>query len=235
MYTFTRCSIVLASFLTPAISVAPASGAMPMRRTAMVSHGFVSPGPVSHGQIGFTRGPSFGLCNNGGACAHWQTCRQHGMGRCSYMPMSAYMMGSYGSGYGSGYGGGSGGGSAFQPPIMAPAVFSTAAEEEPNTSLDALGLPNSGGHLDWPLGLRVLAPGLEARALRQQTDQLLQTAALASTTGQVNPRVIKETSQTVQRLRRMLSHEGSACLASATTAEAQQFLDKLEHVLDTLK
>ncbi|HKB35524.1 MAG TPA: hypothetical protein VKD72_03660, partial [Gemmataceae bacterium] len=132
---------------------------------------------------------------------------------------SGYMGGmsmSYGSGGYGGYGGGSarssnGTSSASGNPYqsensMAGATLSSLQTARLTSSnvLDAMGLPNGGGRLDWPLGLRILPPGEKTVVLRNQIDALLGMAARQSAQGPVSPKLLQEASQAVNELHSLL-------------------------------
>ena len=154
---------------------------------------------------------------------------------------------SYGSGGYGGYGGGSarssnGTSSASDNPYqsensMAGATLSSlqTAKIESSNVLDAMGLPNGGGRLEWPLGLRILPPDERTVVLRNQIDALLGMAARQSAQGPVSPKLLQEASQAVNELHRLLREKQTAFEASFTYNEADRFLDKLAHGLKLLQ
>jgi hypothetical protein len=95
--------------------------------------------------------------------------------------------------------------------------------------LDTLGLPTVQGRLGWPLGLRILAPALEAEDLRFQINGLMQTLALEVAAGHVQPGTVELAARATAELR-YLFHKGygSAVLAEYTQQEANHFLDRLD-------
>ena len=101
--------------------------------------------------------------------------------------------------------------------------------------LDAMGVPNTNGRLDWPLGLRILPPGEKAEELRKQIEALLRMAANQSPEGKVSPQVLQETANAVEELHDMLRKKKSAFEASYTYNEADHFLDKLAQGLRLLQ
>jgi hypothetical protein len=163
----------------------------------------------------------------------------HGYGS---FPYGGYMMGGYGmmSGYGGygggyggygggygggGYGGGGGGGAPASPTVV---LVTTPAPQgqEPINYFDALGLPNRDGHLDWPLGLRVLPPGPQTREIRQHIEELLQQGA------QGNAQAAEETGKALGKLRQYLAAAAdNGKLAPNTIDEARQFLGRLDDVV----
>jgi hypothetical protein len=101
--------------------------------------------------------------------------------------------------------------------------------------LTALGVPNSGGHLSWPLGLRILPPAEETRDLRQQLDGLVQLLAVQAAGGQVNANALQEATRLVDRLHTLLRDRRDALRSSVTYDEAESFLNRLESTLKALK
>jgi hypothetical protein len=97
-------------------------------------------------------------------------------------------------------------------------------------ALDALGLPNDGTHISWPLGLRALAPGPEVRQIRAQIDALI-TQAISSGG---NERTAEQINGAVARLRYLLSNKGQF-LARTTYLEALHFLDGLDDAAKRIK
>lgn len=101
--------------------------------------------------------------------------------------MNPYMSGgmsgnSYGSGSSSGYDS-SGASAGYGGAGYGQAGSGQTASFEPSV---LFGLPASNGHLQWPLGLRTLAPANETKALRQQLDLVLAFVATQAAAGQVN-------------------------------------------------
>jgi hypothetical protein len=151
-------------------------------------------------------------------------------------PYAGYMNMGYGGygGYGGsgGYGGGYGGGASMTASDSIPVVMSTMPTEQGPNVFDALGLPSRNGHIDWPLGLRVLSPGPESRELRRQIEGQLQAAA----SGGSSPQLIAETGRTVGKLRGLLADlDARDRLAPNTAAEATAFLKHLDDVLKMFK
>lgn len=166
---------------------------------------------------------------------------------------NSYGGGSYGGG---GYGGSSSGGqNSYSNPNMAsysgyPSPTygalnsvgssglndaSVPVNQTTATFLQALGVPNTKGQIQWPLGLRVLSPGGETQHLRQQLDVLAQVLANQATHGQVSPQVLKEATRSVNKLRQLLRvSEEQKGMVLFTYNEATQFLDHLTNGLETL-
>jgi len=165
--------------------------------------------------------------------------------RAELWRMNAYGgSGSYGGGYGGGgYGGGGylygsgayGSGEDYAvTDAPAVAVLQGYATERPANFFDLLGLPNSGEHLDWPLGLRVLPP--EASLLGLQIEAQLQEAANQSISGKVDPKLVAATSQATRKLRGLLADLiARDRIAPSTSAEASAFLDRLQDGLRLLQ
>jgi hypothetical protein len=88
-------------------------------------------------------------------------------------------------------------------------------------------VPNDGGQLRWPLGLRLLGSE-EDGALRQQTEALFRVAAAQAQLGRVNPRLTRELTGAVSELRgRLRAEDGRRPLPGAAGREAERFLDRL--------
>jgi hypothetical protein len=101
--------------------------------------------------------------------------------------------------------------------------------------LDAMGLPNAGGRLAWPLGLRILPPDEKTVLLRNQIDALLGIAARQAVQGPVNPKLLQEAGKAVKELHGLLREKKLVFEASFTYNEADRFLDKLAHGLKLLQ
>src|SRR5437588_12287455 len=110
------------------------------------------------------------------------------MSGSSYMNGNSYSQGSSTgsgtSGSSAGYGGQGYGGTGYgqagteQTAAIAPATL--------------FGLPAENGHVQWPLGLRILAPANETKALRAQLELVLSFVATQAAAGQANRVFIDE-------------------------------------------
>lgn len=135
-----------------------------------------------------------------------------------------------GGGYGGGYSpGGMAGGNNM--PQAAPAYENPDKEETPESTspnaFDYLGLPSSEGALNWPLGLRILAPTLETTPLRQKLEAELKLVAMQAVAGKFDADLLKQTAQHAQDLRRYLA-SNEIKLTPHAAREARQFLDTLD-------
>jgi hypothetical protein len=92
--------------------------------------------------------------------------------------------------------------------------------------LDSLGLPNEGGKLAWPLGLRILAPAGEVQHLRQRNDTLLPMLAAQAGQDAENSATSEQLEHALRQMRRLLAENGDG-LAEATLADARRFLTDL--------
>jgi len=102
--------------------------------------------------------------------------------------------------------------------------------------LDALGVPNDGSRLTWPLGLRILPPAPETQTLRRQIDGLVRLLAQQAASGQVSSSTIQEASRAVDQLHARLRDRKDSLPTSANTFhEADHFLTQLEHGLKALR
>ena len=96
--------------------------------------------------------------------------------------------------------------------------------------LTAAGLPNKEGHLNWPLGLRLLRPDDETRDLRRQVDVLVQGIAFQQLSSQPNSAYVQQTEFALERLRLLAERERHS-LSSGTYREVERFLAKLDRFL----
>jgi hypothetical protein len=166
-----------------------------------------------------------------------------------YSPYGGYGMMSPGSSYGGGgsYGGGSYGGGGqgsssyagtYQPygadPTSLTAFGQPApATTGPDTVLESFGVTTQGGKPAWPLGIRILAPASEARALARQVDALLEWSA-AKGGGLADPNGAREAGRAVARLRVLLADQ-QAGMAGATYGKADRFLKRLQRAFKALE
>jgi hypothetical protein len=96
------------------------------------------------------------------------------------------------------------------------------------------GLPSEDGRVQWPLGLRVLGPADETKALREQLEAVLYFVATQAAEGRVNPTFINFGLRAVRELRRLLRpREGT--IATFTCTEAMRFLNRAERGLIQIK
>jgi hypothetical protein len=148
---------------------------------------------------------------------------------------AGYANPSYSSGYGNGYQNYAGGADAVTASGTA-TLYSQQASEATGltTMLAAIGVPNDRGRVNWPVGLQVLTPTRENSELLQQIEGLVQVAASQHLTGQVNPRIVEETTRALGKLRSMLRNRKER-MFSANYKEANRFLDKLDSNLRALQ
>jgi len=96
------------------------------------------------------------------------------------------------------------------------------------------GLPAENGRVQWPLGLRILQPADETKALREQLELVLYFVATQAAEGKVNRVFIDFGLQAVRDLRQLLKpREGF--MHDFTYTEAMQFLDRAERGLTKIK
>jgi hypothetical protein len=102
--------------------------------------------------------------------------------------------------------------------------------------LTAAGVPNSGGRLQWPLGLRVVG-GPAGGELRQQIDALFRYGAEQTQTGPVSPHLTRELAASVRAMRTLLlrDREERFSLAHTTYEDAERFLAQLDHARKLLE
>jgi hypothetical protein len=92
------------------------------------------------------------------------------------------------------------------------------------------GLPSENGRVVWPLGLRILPPADETKALREQLELVLYFVATQAAEGQVNRTFINFGLQAVRDFRQLLRPRERA-MATFTYTEAMRFLDRAERGL----
>ncbi|MCI0458604.1 MAG: cupredoxin domain-containing protein [Gemmataceae bacterium] len=102
--------------------------------------------------------------------------------------------------------------------------------------LAASGVPNDRGRVRWPLGLRILA-GRETDPLREQLDLMLQAAAEQAANGPASPNLLQQTSEAVDRFRRLLlrDKQDRFKMPLAVYEESEQFLDQLAKAVKVLE
>ena len=101
------------------------------------------------------------------------------------------------------------------------------------------GLPSSKGHVQWPLALRILSPGSEAKALRDQLELVLYFVASQAAEGQVSQgfidlglQAVRDLRQSLQPLRREYDR---LPIHGDPYREAMRFLDRAERGLNRIK
>jgi hypothetical protein len=95
--------------------------------------------------------------------------------------------------------------------------------------LTAIGVPNDGGRLLWPLGLRALRGGATDE-MRRQIDALFQAEAEQTQTGPVNPQLAKELARSLDALRTFLRRDREERFSLPLTLyeDAESFLARLD-------
>jgi hypothetical protein len=142
--------------------------------------------------------------------------------------------GGYG-GYGDASGGYSGGGAEMTTTRQGSGTSQSPGRSGSAVILTASGVPNDGGQVRWPLGLRLLGSE-EAEALRQQTEALFQVAARQAQRGQSNPRLTRELTQAVNDLRGLLRQNNDRSpLPWGAYQDAERFLNRLKKAPELLE
>jgi hypothetical protein len=101
---------------------------------------------------------------------------------------------------------------------------------------DALGVPNDGSRLTWPLGLRILPPATESQTRLRQIDALVQLMAKQATAGgQVSANTLQEARRAAEQLHALLRDRKDALTSANTFNEADRFLTQLERGLKALQ
>jgi hypothetical protein len=240
-----RWKIVAAGLVTAAVLVLAAAAApprpqpQPARPPAMSSMPAAGPRPQqpAPAQLNMGMGPNMGQFSFG-----------RGMGMPSHGGMPAYpgfgMMMSGSQGYGgsmsgnssrsSGYGGGGGGqgagyGGNQTGGSAGVQTGDTGENRELSRTLTACGVPNEGGRLLWPVGLRVLRiPDMEE--LRRQIEAHLQEEAEQARVGPASEQLDQELGRAIRSLRNLMRRDEEERFSLPLTAyeDGERFLNKLE-------
>lgn len=109
----------------------------------------------------------------------------------------------------------------------------SAEETALSKALTASGVANDNGRLRWPVGLQILGgpeTAQQADELRRQLGVLFQEAAGQAAKGPAGPKVLKDITRAVARLRDLLTQdqEERGLLPETVYDEAQRFLNQLE-------
>jgi hypothetical protein len=97
------------------------------------------------------------------------------------------------------------------------------------------GTGDTAGGLDWPLALRILPPGPEVRALRQQIEARAQEVERQAKSGQVSPALVRQLSQDVDALGDILADRAASLpVSQQAIADAGRFIQKLRDTIKTL-
>jgi hypothetical protein len=143
----------------------------------------------------------------------------------SYAPVSSPMSPGT-SGAAAGYGGRGYGGRGYGQ--------AGTGQTAPFVAATLFGLPTEGGRMQWPVGLRILSPANETKALREQLALVLYVVATQAADGHVSPVFIDFGLQAVGDLRQHLRRrEGS--MSDLTYTEAMRFLDRAERGLTRVR
>jgi hypothetical protein len=153
----------------------------------------------------------------------------------------------YGSGYGYYPGTPYGPGAGYVMPPLAPAYApASAADSQPQSSMQSVasltsypldaGSSASSSNINWPVGLRVLAP-TDVGGLRQQVQDLFAAMTLQRASGTaVNPQLAAEARHALDRLQRLVNQDKmKAGLPQAVNQEAERFVAKLRDALHKLQ
>jgi hypothetical protein len=96
--------------------------------------------------------------------------------------------------------------------------------------MNALGLPNKNGRLEWPLGLTAL-PGEQSKNLRRQVESVILIGVNSKTT---SPRLIEEARLALERLQ-SLAQSNRLSMTPGTYKDSEEFLGQLDHALKLLQ
>jgi hypothetical protein len=212
--------------IRPSMMVPPVHGRMPAAMMGMMGpmRGMLPFVPLNTGLAGGIRGAGY-----------------PGLG-AMYNPYAGHMMMLSGYSYGGGgsYGGGNQGPSYGYANLYLPSGVSLAPYGQPETAasgaaaiLENFGVLTQDGKPAWPLGLRILAPASEARALRRRVNALLENAS-AQAGGAAGQGAACEAGRAVALLRALLIDQQDG-MAEATFDQAARFLKKLQGALKALQ
>ena len=96
--------------------------------------------------------------------------------------------------------------------------------------LNALGLANRNGRLEWPLGL-VALPGEQSNNLRRQVESVMLIGVNSKTT---SPALIEEARLALDRLQ-SLAESNRLSMTPGTYKDSEEFLGQLDHALRLLQ
>jgi hypothetical protein len=119
-------------------------------------------------------------------------------------------------------------------PATASTAPSSLTSKETGKVLTAIGVPNDGGQLSYPLGLQVLQPQTENLQLLDRIETLFQVMANQEIRGEVSANLAAETRGALDRLQTMLKARQTNMMPD-TYSQAQQYLDKLRHGLQLVQ
>jgi hypothetical protein len=198
----------------------------------MMSRPFINPNAASMGSFNGFRSPSFGMM----AYPGMSSMSSYGAGSRGYSSgMGGYGGAMSGSSYGA-QGGQYGAASPEYGPDSGARSEALAKGKSLSAVLTAAGVPNDGGRLQWPLGLRVVG-GPAGGELRQQIGSLFEYGAQQTQAGPVSPHLVQELARSVGALRKLLlrDREERFSLALTTYEDAERFLAKLDHARKLLE
>jgi plastocyanin len=212
---------------------------MPAMANSNMMRPNTNPGMALMSSFSGFRSPSYGMMSSA-----------NGMMPYSGMyPMQSYSspMMSYSSG-GGGYGGGGYGGGGYggdmqnssygtqESGVRGPSTELSSEEKSLSRVLTMSGVPNYGGRLLWPVGLRIVRGGA-TDDLRAQIDALFQAAAEHNQTGPANPNVARDLGRSLDALSKFLrrDREERFSLPLAVYEDSENFLAKLNHAQKLLE
>src|SRR5262249_44802737 len=124
---------------------------------------------------------------------------------------------------------------SYRPANPAPAnqaPLATAAAP-PDDSVN--GLLKRNGSLEWPLGLRLLRPGIEVEQIRSEIDFMMRKALAQSRTGKADTNLVEGINRRLDKLQDLLAKEANQLPVSHfTITEADRFLQKVKGMLKAL-
>jgi hypothetical protein len=110
----------------------------------------------------------------------------------------------------------------------------TYGESKSVNVLDTLGVPNDGNQIRWPIGLTILPPAAQTKALRERIDALAAEVATQAANHQLNSGTLQEANKEINKLHGLLFENRFKIPALATYNEADHFLNQLKTGLKNL-
>jgi hypothetical protein len=223
---------VAASALAPQLAAAQSMARPIMPAAGSMSRPMINPNAAMMGSMNGFSSPSFGMMAFPGmsAASSFPTAsRGYSSGMGGYGGgMSGSSYGDQGGTYGTGYPE-SGGDSGARAEM-------SSEDKSLSRVLTATGVPNDGGRLLWPVGLRVLRGGATDE-MRRQIEALLQLEAVQTHTGPVNRQLAKELAESIDVLRTVLLRDRQERFSLPLTLyeDAESFLVRLDHAQKRLE
>ena len=222
---FGSCAVAAAA-LVPQLAAAQSMARPVMPAAGSMSRPMMNPNTNFMGSMNGFRSPASGMMAFPGMSA----ASSYGTGsRGNSSGTGGYGGGTSGSSYG-GQGGTYGTGNPEDGGDDRTRAETPSEDKSLGRVLTATGVPNDGGRLLWPVGLRVLRGGATDE-MRRQIEALLHLEAVQAQTGPVNPNLARELADSIDVLRAVLlrDRERRFSLPLTLYEDAERFLARLDH------